>query len=227
MEDILVTVRSEQAVTTSLKVAEVFHKRHDHVVRDVEELLKNIKEDSDFPEFGVSNFGQITYTDSHGRIQKAYWMNELGFNALVMRYTGKKALNYRLAYIQEFERMKNILLEKNTDAWMNTRKAGKLSRKSETDAIKQLVEYAKEQGSNHADMLYMTYSKLANKAAGLTAKRELADTVKLNTLSMVENIVIKMIRSGMEKGDDYKKIYQDTKARLEQFKQVAFLQEGG
>ena len=36
MEDILVTVRSEQAVTTSLKVAEVFHKRHDHVVRDVD-----------------------------------------------------------------------------------------------------------------------------------------------------------------------------------------------
>jgi hypothetical protein len=93
--------------------------------------------------------------------------------------------------------------------------------------IKQLVEYAKEQGSNHADMLYMIYSKLANKAAGLTTKRELADTVKLNTLSMVENIVIKMIRSGMEKGDDYKKIYQDTKSRLEQFKQVAFLQEGG
>lgn len=34
----LVIMHDQQAVTTSLKVAEVFGKRHDHVVRDIEAL---------------------------------------------------------------------------------------------------------------------------------------------------------------------------------------------
>jgi Rha family phage regulatory protein len=222
MEDNLVTARSEQAVTTSLKVAEVFHKRHANVIRDIEKLLNETA-----PEFGKLNFELTNYTTEQGHKQKAYWMTEDGFTLLVMGYSGKKAIEFKVAYIREFRKMQALLYEKKTSLWIEQRRSGLLARKEETDVIKQLVEYAKEQGSNHADMLYMIYSKLANKAAGLTTKRELADTVKLNTLSMVENIVIKMIRSGMEKGDDYKKIYQDTKSRLEQFKQVAFLQEGG
>ena len=44
---------------------------------------------------------------------------------------------------------------KSTQAWLETRQQGKLTRKAETDVIQKLVEYAKEQGSTHADMLYM------------------------------------------------------------------------
>ena len=66
--------------------------------------------------------------------------------------------------------MRNFILEKQTKEWQLTRKQGKLTRKSETDVIKNLVEYAKLQGSKNADKLYMTYSKLAKKMANVESR---------------------------------------------------------
>ncbi len=86
---------------------------------------------------------------------------------------------------------------KQTQAWIETRKAGKLTRKAETDTIKNLVEYAKTQGSQHADKLYMTYSKLANKMAGVT-KRDEATVMQLNNLSLMEHIILCVIDAGRE-----------------------------
>ena len=85
--------------------------------------------------------------------------------------------------------MESILREKSTEAWLETRQKGKLTRKAETDVIQKLIEYAKEQGSTHADMLYMTYSKLANKMAGVS-KRDEATVSQLNNLSLMENIIL-------------------------------------
>lgn len=81
--------------------------------------------------------------------------------------------------------MENFIREKSTQVWVETRKAGKLTRKAETDTIQKLVEYAKVQGSSHAEMLYMTYSKLANKMAGIN-KRDEATVMQLNNLSLME-----------------------------------------
>lgn len=47
--------------------------------------------------------------------------------------------------------MEAFIKEKSTQVWIETRKAGKLTRKAETDTIKKLVEYAKGQGSEHSD----------------------------------------------------------------------------
>ena len=74
-----------------------------------------------------------------------------------------------------------FIKEKTTQTWVETRKAGKLTRRAETDTIQKLVEYAKGQGSTHAEMLYMTYSKLANKMAGI-GKRDEATVMQLNNL---------------------------------------------
>ncbi|MGK4034877.1 Rha family transcriptional regulator, partial [Pediococcus acidilactici] len=38
----LVIMKDQQAVTTSLQVAEVFGKRHDNILRDIENLKKDI-----------------------------------------------------------------------------------------------------------------------------------------------------------------------------------------
>lgn len=81
----LVTIRKEQATTTSLEVAEVFEKRHDHVLRDIENLKKD-----------VPNFGQMfeeTYEpDIYGRSRRVIYMNRDGFTLLAMGFTGNKAL---------------------------------------------------------------------------------------------------------------------------------------
>ena len=82
MED-LVIMQNKQAVTTSLKVAEVFGKNHNHIIRDISALEK-----------GLSNFGQAqqmfvksTYTHPQNHQEyPMYYMNRDGFTLLAMGF---------------------------------------------------------------------------------------------------------------------------------------------
>lgn len=170
--DELVYLRNDEAVCSSLQVAEKFEKRHDNVMRSIEGLLKN--------EETHEMFKNSSYIEEQNNQRyPMYLMNRDGFSLLVMGFTGKKALDWKLQYIKAFNQMEKFIREKQTQTWIETRKAGKLTRKAETDTIKNLVEYAKGQGSQHADKLYMTYSKLANKMAGIS-KRDEATVMQLN-----------------------------------------------
>ena len=71
--------------------------------------------------------------------------------------------------------------------------------------------------------LYMTYSKLANKMAGIS-KRDEATVMQLNNLSLIENIILHVIDTGILTGKHYKEIYQDCKKRLETVKDLAYLE---
>lgn len=112
--------------------------------------------------------------------------------------------------------------EKTTQTWEETRRIGKLTRQTETDTIKKLVEYAKEQGSTHSDKLYMIYSKLANKMTGISSRDE-ATVMQLNNLSMIENIILRVIEEGIEANKHYKEIYQDCKERILTVSKLAYL----
>lgn len=98
----LVTVVNENVVVSSRDVAEHFEKRHDHVIRDIEMYKKDV------PNFGEM-FQEATMPDSYGRQQKAYLMNRDGFSLLVMGFTGAKALEWKLKYIEAFNAMEKEL----------------------------------------------------------------------------------------------------------------------
>lgn len=214
----LVYLNNNEAVCDSLLVAEKFRKRHADVIEKIEKI---IFEDS--TENSVKCYNPTFYKDSTGKQNKMYCMNRDGFTFLVMGFTGKKANEWKWNYINAFNSMEAILRERSTEAWLETRQQGKLIRKTETDTIKRLVEYAKKQGSTHADMLYTTYSKLANKMAGIN-KRDEATVTQLNNLSLMENIILNCIQSGIMLEKHYKDIYQDCKRRLEAFKDIAYLE---
>ena len=214
----LVYLNNNEAVCSSLDVAEKFNKEHSKVIRSIEQM----KDDSSSQNW-LQCFHLSSYKDASGKSNKMYLMNRDGFALLVMGFSGKKALDWKWKYIEAFNYMESILREKSTSLWLETRQQGKLTRNSETDTIKQLVEYAKSQGSEHADKLYMTYSKLANKMAGIK-KRDEATVAQLNNLSLIENIILNCIQNGLIAGKNYKAIYQDCKRRLEMFKDIAYLE---
>ena len=211
----LVFLQKDEAVTTSLIVAEKFHKNHAHVLRDIEALDCS-------EEFRESNFGRSSYKSEQNKDLPMYLITKDGFMFLVMGYRGKKAADIKELYINAFNSMESLLRERTSTVWIETRKQGKLTRKSETDVIKELVEYAKDQGSTHADMLYMTYSKLANALAG-TKDRDLATISQLHNLSLFENIILTMIRDGMAEGLGYKDIYKICKDRCMKAKEMAMI----
>lgn len=151
-----------------------------------------------------------------------YIMNRKGFTILVMGFNGEEALHWKLMYSDAFDQMEALLRERATLSWEESRRIGKLTRRAETDVIQQLIGYAKEQGSAHADKLYLTYSKLANRMAGIS-KRDEATVTQLNNLGMMEHIILCTIRDGMGKGLHYKQIYQECKKRLELVSELAYL----
>lgn len=216
--DELVFLKKDKAVCSSLEIAEHFKKRHDHVIRDIEEKILNVVS----KDFAIPNFGETSYVDQWNRIQKMYLMTRDGFSLLAMSFTGKRAMEWKIKYIQAFNKMEQLLLEKRTQEWQETRREGKLTRKSETDIIKQLVEYAEKQGSQHPDKLYVVYSNLANKMVGIRS-RELATITQINNLAAIENIILHVIQEGIKRKKGYKEIYQDCKGRLDRFQEVTYL----
>jgi len=213
----LVTLKKDEAVCDSLQVAEKFHKLHRVVLRNIDNLtVQNCAV--------KAMFHQSNYVADNGQTYRKYFLNRDGFSLLAMGFTGKTALEWKLKYINAFNEMEKFINEKSTSQWLETRYQGKLTRKAETDTIQKLIEYAKEQGSGNADKLYMTYSKLANRIVGID-KRDNATISQLNNLSLIENIILHCIENGIISDKHYKEIYQDSKKRLELFKDIAYLEQ--
>lgn len=98
----LVELNNKQVVTTSLQVAETFNKEHKNVLRDIEGLLKN--------EHTQNLFLKGSYTHPQNKQEyPMYYINRDGFTLLAMGFTGKKALQFKLNYIQAFNSMESML----------------------------------------------------------------------------------------------------------------------
>ncbi|OQR15197.1 Rha family transcriptional regulator [Ligilactobacillus salivarius] len=103
MED-LVIMHDQQAVTTSLKVAEIFEKNH----RDVMERIRNMSaENSAVLKMVIKD----EYTNSQNKQQPMYYMNRDGFTLLAMGFTGSKAMEFKLKYIEAFNKMEKQIKE--------------------------------------------------------------------------------------------------------------------
>ncbi len=95
-----------QAVTSSLAVADFFSKRHDDV-------LKKIRILDCSPEFCARNFAEtsILVRQPNGGTRKlpCYQITRDGFAFLAMGFTGKRATQFKEAYINAFNQMEKQL----------------------------------------------------------------------------------------------------------------------
>ena len=150
-------------------------------------------------------------------------LNKDGFVFLAFGFTGKEADAWKWKYIDAFNRMERLVYEKNTAAYQIADQEERTTRRAETDVIKEFVEYARMQGSTHADHYYSNYTRLANKMAGIN-KRDEATVMQLNNLSLMENIILHEVDLGIMQGKHYQEIYRDCKKRLEAVKDLAYLE---
>ena len=102
MTAIILSTQNGEPVASSRQIADNFEKRHDHVMRDIDAIKKDV------PNFGEMFFETET-PDSYGRPQRTYLMNRDGFSLLVMGFTGKAALEWKLKYIAAFNAMEKKL----------------------------------------------------------------------------------------------------------------------
>lgn len=105
----MITERDGVPVTTSRAVAEQFGKTHAHLLRDIEKLKQDLEQTEEGKAFSQSNFGLSTGLDSRGKEQPLYTLTRDGFTLLAMGFTGAKAVQFKVAYINAFNRMERLI----------------------------------------------------------------------------------------------------------------------
>lgn len=105
----LVTIKHNQPITTSRQIAITFGKEH----RAVLHAIHNLRESTP-TNFNQRNFASADYRDTQGKRQPMYELTRDGFTLLAMGFTGKRALEFKLAYINAFNEMERKLAEPKT-----------------------------------------------------------------------------------------------------------------
>lgn len=97
----LVRINSDQVVTDSRSVAEHFEKQHKDVLESIRGILA--------AENSAARFFYETTYENRGKQYPMYLMNRDGFSLLVMGFTGAKALEWKIKYINAFNEMEKAI----------------------------------------------------------------------------------------------------------------------
>ena len=114
----LVNIVDDQVVTDSRSVAEHFGKEHGKVLRTIDNLVS---------QNGLTkNMFYETSREYRGQSFRYFLMNRDGFSLLVMGFTGAKALEWKLKYIDAFNAMEEALNSRHNNNVMDIATAKKL-----------------------------------------------------------------------------------------------------
>lgn len=184
--------KREINVVTSLDVAETFEKEHRNVLADI----RNIQSEISTAEFSAL-FYEDEYKASNGKKNPMFYMNRDGFTLLAMGYTGERAMKFKLAYINQFNQMEELLKGKLIE-----REKGIAVRQSLTKAIQQSGENERTHGhaySLYTDLIYKAVfgknAKQLREEYGITKQDNLRDFFAQEELAKVKSV--EMIVGGL------------------------------
>ena len=106
MDEIILRNENGQILASSREVAEKFGKERKHVNETIKKLMVENSTVKDM-------FILTQYKSSRGRMENEYLMNRDGFSLIAMGFTGKKALEWKLKYINAFNSMEEKLKNGN------------------------------------------------------------------------------------------------------------------
>lgn len=203
--------KEEITVVSSLDVAETFEKRHSDVIEKIEELIK--AENS-----VLTMFYKSSYKAGTGKNYKMYYMNRDGFTLLVMGFNGQKAMQFKLAYIKQFNEMEKLLKEKVIE-----RQKGIAVRQALTKSIQQSQENERMHGHAYSTYTNCIYKVIFGKNAkqlreelGIDKKANLRDYLSSEELKAVQSMEC-LVSGLVDCGWDYDKIkafIQQTNTKL-------------
>lgn len=178
----------EKLITTSLKVAEVFEKEHKNVLKSIENLVADNS---------AAKFFQLTTYKNRGKEYPMYEMDRDGFSLLVMGFTGEKALQWKIKYIEAFNQMESELKRLYTERqqWQIERDKGVVIRHILTDTIKMKITESPNKRFAYPNYTNLIYRNLFGKTAkelesdyGVKAKENLRDFFTGDDLAKVQSM---------------------------------------
>lgn len=106
IEGVKLSNQNGQVVVSSRLIAKDFEKQHKHVLDSIEEIKKGVAEKS------ADLFIESQYQHPQNKQwYKEYLMTRDGFTLLAMGFNGTKALQWKLKYIEAFNKMEQALKE--------------------------------------------------------------------------------------------------------------------
>lgn len=171
--------KDNQPLTNSLLVAETFGKEHRNVLRDI----KNLIEGGVLKNEQTPMFEETTYmSEQNKQIYPLYVMNQDGFTLLAMGFNGKKAMEFKLKYIEAFNAMKKQIEQSKPSVPQNYLEALKSLVKAEEEKQQLALE------NKQKDETIITISKanveLGNKITEMLPKVSYYDRILQSTATM-------------------------------------------
>ena len=112
MDNLVFRGQNDQVCTSSFKVAECFEKNHPDVVRAIDRLRDKLQSTDVQCDAKMSSeiifeehFEDIPQPNGGTKQGKFFIMNKDAFTLLAMGFTGKRVLEFKIAYINEFNKM--------------------------------------------------------------------------------------------------------------------------
>lgn len=151
MTDLVFNGENGQALTNSLLVAEKFGKNHRDVLETIRELVKGCAENSAAP-----MFDETTYVNPQNKQEyPMFVMNRDGFTLLAMGFTGTKALQFKMEFLDAFNKMESLL---NSDDYILMRSHQILQKRIE--AAEQKVSILEKQNALQDEQLKLQAPKV-------------------------------------------------------------------
>ena len=121
MNELVFRGQNDQVCTSSFKVAEFFEKNHPDVVRAIDRLRDKLQSTDFQCDAKMSSeiifeehFEDIPQPNGGTKKSKYFIMNKDAFTLLAMGFTGKRVLEFKIAYINEFNKMEAELKSQQT-----------------------------------------------------------------------------------------------------------------
>ena len=105
MNQIIIQNQNGQLTASSREIAENFGKRHADVLVKIDNLIKEMHSTENSVQYFIAN----GYKDDSGKANREYLVTRDGFTLTVMGFTGAKALEWKLKYIEAFNKMEDSL----------------------------------------------------------------------------------------------------------------------
>lgn len=197
MDEIILKEQNGQVVASSRDVAEKFGKKHSEVIYALE---GRISKDGKTKNNGILTsgnsqlsqmFSKTEYKDSMNRTKYEYLMNRDGFSLLCMGFTGEKALEWKLKYIEAFNKMEEQLKSQMTKSLPTTYKEALIQLLEEVEKNEKLEEERKillPKADYHDEVL-----KKDNLITTTVIAKDLgfASAAKLNQVMFLNKIIFK------------------------------------
>ena len=208
----LVFVKQDDIFTDSYIISQNVGYAHKDIKSHIE------KNKNRFLKLGNNYVHSVSIRHGVGQPIKAYQLNETqAVFLMTLLDNNETVLDFKMKLAIQFTTMRKLLLEKQTAEWQQARIQGKQIRREETDVIQERIDYAKNQGSEHADMLYVSYTKLVKTLAGYD-RRDNCTADMLIKIMLFETTLFGIISEEMTAGTEYHEIYKRAKTELTRLK---------